>query len=107
MTESKHIVVLCTVPNEEAGKNIAETLLESRLAACVNIMRGLQSIYRWKGKIENDTELLLIIKSIKSKYGSLEAKIQEIHPYEVPEIISFDVAEGSIDYLNWITENVE
>ncbi len=106
MTEDKYIVVFCTVPNEIVGRTIADELVGCRLAACVNIVPGLTSVYRWKGKIETDVEMLLIIKTIRSKYSGLEKKIREIHPYDVPEIIALDITSGSSDYLKWISKSV-
>ena len=106
MPEEKYIAIFCTVPDETTGVKIGEDLVGSSLAACVNIVPGLTSIYSWQGKIERDNELLLIIKSTNSDYQRLEKRIKELHPYDVPEIIVIDIADGSSDYLNWITDSV-
>ena len=89
--------------NEEAG-NIGRILVEEKLAACVNIINNVNSIYMWKGKIENDTEHLLIIKTTEEKSISLIEKIKEIHSYENAECIGLKIGKGSDKYLNWIRE---
>lgn len=91
----------------EAAKSIARTLVESKLAACVNIVPQITSIYSWKGEIVEDNEFLLIIKSKLEAYGKLESEIKELHSYEVPEIIAFDINKGLPEYLRWIEENVK
>ena len=89
--------------NEEAG-NIGRTLVEEKLAACVNIINNINSIYMWKGKIEHDTEQLLIIKTKEEKSNDLIERIQEIHSYDNPECIGLKIEKGSDQYLNWIRE---
>ena len=106
MSEDKYIIVFCTAPNEPTGKTIATELVGSKLAACVNILPGLTSVYSWKDNIETDSEALLMIKTVLSRYAEIEKKIRELHPYEIPEIIAIDVVSGSNDYLSWITESV-
>jgi periplasmic divalent cation tolerance protein len=100
------IVVFCTVPDVETGRAIAHGVIGEKLAACVNILPGIESIYRWKDAIETASENLLIIKSTTWKYQMLEAKILELHPYETPEIISVRADAGSVKYLRWIDESV-
>ncbi len=95
------LVVLVTVGNEADADRIAHRVLEKRLAACVNILPGIHSIYRWKGTIEGSGETLLIIKTSRNLLEDLKAEICEIHPYEVPEIIALGVEEGLEDYINW------
>lgn len=102
-----YIVVLCMIDTYEAAKSIARTLVESKLAACVNIVPQITSIYSWKDEIVEDNEFLLIIKSKSEAYDKLEAKIKELHSYEVPEIIAFDINKGLPEYLRWIEENVK
>lgn len=102
---SDFVLVFCTVDSKKAAQGIAKTLVESKLAACVNIIDGVSSVYSWKGEIVEDNEILLIVKSKASLFEKLQNKIKEIHPYEVPEIISTKVDEGYIPYLNWIDEN--
>ncbi|MDR1168778.1 MAG: divalent-cation tolerance protein CutA [Heliobacteriaceae bacterium] len=94
-------LILCTVANEENAKLIARTLVEEKLAACVNISTPLTSIYFWKDKIVEDAELLLIIKTKKQLFKKIENRVKELHTYEVPEIISLEVKEGSKEYLDW------
>jgi periplasmic divalent cation tolerance protein len=101
------LVVLCTCPDEAVADRIVSALLERRLAACINRVRGVESIYRWEGKIERDTEQLLIIKTGHAAYSALEACIQEVHPYDVPEVIALSVERGSHRYLDWIAESVD
>jgi periplasmic divalent cation tolerance protein len=98
----KFMVTAVTVPNEEQGLLIAKALVEDRLAACVTLIHGLISIYRWKGEICKEGEMLLWIKSRKSLTRPLQKRIQQLHPYEVPEIISLTIAEGLPEYLSWI-----
>lgn len=99
-----HCVVLVTVPDREQGKRIAEALVGERLAACANLVPGLLSTYRWQGKIEQEPEELLIIKTRAALAERLTARVRELHPYQVPEIIALPVAAGSQDYLDWVTQ---
>lgn len=103
---SDFILVYCTVDSKRIAQSIAKTLVESRLAACVNIIDGVSSLYSWKGEIVEDDEILLIVKSKASLFEKLQNKIKEIHPYEVPEIISTKIIDGYIPYLNWVDENI-
>lgn len=96
------IIVLCTVPSHEIGMKIANDLVSGNYAACVNIVPGLTSIYRWKGNICSDNELLLIIKSRISLFDDICSVIKGHHPYEVPEIIYYTIAGGSEPYLQWL-----
>jgi periplasmic divalent cation tolerance protein len=91
-----------TVPNKKAGQKIAEGLVESRLAACVNVLPAVDSFYRWKGKVEAASELLLVIKTQKDLVGALTTFVKENHPYEVCEVIALPVMEGNPAYLDWI-----
>lgn len=102
-----HIVTLCTVPDRESGERIAQALVEERLAACVNLVPGLTSIYRWQGKVEKTEECLLIIKTGVSRFNALKKRIKALHPYKVPEIIALPIIHGSAEYLNWITESTK
>jgi len=98
---------LVTVPNIEEGKNIANILVESRLAACVNIIQNVFSIYRWKGNIERENELLLIIKTTEKNCDLIIQKVKEIHSYSNPECVAFKIKKGSKNYLDWIREVVD
>ena len=100
-----HIVVYVTVPSRAVGEQIAQTLVESNLAACVNIIPGICSVYKWQGEINHDDELLLIAKTRVALFDQLETIVKQIHPYDVPEVIGMPIVAGSNDYLTWI--NVE
>lgn len=102
MTEAR--LVLVTVPSRKEGDRISETVVGEGLAACVNVVGPIRSIYRWQGKVCTDDEHLLLIKTSGDRYRELEAKILEIHPYDVPEVIALPVEEGSVAYLSWIQE---
>jgi len=101
------IVVLTTVGDEEQAIEIAREIVARRHAACVNIIQGVRSIYRWKGRICRDGELMLIIKTIESEYQSVMETIQELHRYELPEVLAFSVTDGSPAFLSWLTESVD
>jgi periplasmic divalent cation tolerance protein len=102
MNES--IVVLITCGSEEEAMKIANALVEEHLAACVNLVSPIRSIYRWEGKIWDEKEWLLIIKTQKQRFEELEKKVKFLHSYSVPEIISLPIVEGSSSYLNWLEE---
>ncbi len=102
----KFYIFFVTVPNIEEGKRIAKILVENKLAACVNIIQKIFSIYWWKGKIEEDEEHLLLIKTTDEKKELLIKEIIKVHPYDTPECIGFKIDRGSEKYLNWIKKNV-
>ena len=104
---SEFIVVLVTCGKKEEAEKIAESLVLERLAACVNIVPAVSSIYFWEGRICNEQELLLIIKTTTIIYARLEKRIKDLHSYEVPEIISIPLEQGSAKYLKWIKDTVE
>lgn len=95
-------LILCTCPDRETAEKIARHLVESRLSACVNILPGVTSVYSWKGQLETAEEHLLLIKSNSDRYAYVEQAIRDLHPYELPEIISLPVERGFSDYLSWI-----
>lgn len=99
--------VVTTVGTEEQANLIARELIARRQAACVNIVPGVRSIYRWQGKIANDTEYLLIAKTRESEFEAVAATIRELHSYDVPEILSWDVARGDPDFLAWILSSTD
>jgi periplasmic divalent cation tolerance protein len=105
MMEKSFIVVLITVPSQEVGEKIATSLVEKRLAACVNITGPIKSLYTWEGKINQDEERLLIVKTRADIFEKkfVEA-VQSTHPYEVPEIIALPIVTGSKNYLDWMDE---
>ena len=96
------LLVLANVPDLECAQLVARTLIESRLAACVNLLPAVQSIYRWQGKIEEATEITLLIKTTSQHYDSLQQVIVKLHPYDVPEIIAIPIVAGYAPYLKWI-----
>lgn len=97
-------VVLVTVPNEEAAEKVAKTLVDERLAACVNILPGVRSVYRWQGKVEDERELLLMVKTAADRLPGLMERIKEVHPYSTPEILALPVDTGSQAYCDWVVE---
>jgi len=96
------IIVLSTASSAEEAEKIARRLVEQRLAACVNVAAGVRSFYRWKGSIEDTGEWLLIIKSSRSRFEKLQAELEKLHSYEVPEVIAMPVIEGARNYLDWM-----
>ncbi len=101
---SKPIVVLVTCGSEEEALKIAKALVEEHLAACVNLISPIRSIYRWEGKIWDEREWLLIIKTQSHRFEALEKKVKSLHSYSVPEIVSLPILEGFPPYLNWLEE---
>jgi periplasmic divalent cation tolerance protein len=102
----EEIVVFITTSNEDEAVRIAGAIVEERFAGCVNIIKEIRSIYRWKGKIEDEKEVLMIAKTKKSQFAPLCSKVKELHSYTVPEIIAVPITEGSKDYLTWLDEVV-
>ncbi len=103
----KHILVLSTCPGSISAKKIARDLVTEKLAACVNIVPGVQSFFSWVGKVDSANEYMLIIKTTLDRYEVLEKRIKKIHPYELPEIIAVPIETGLAGYLDWITKNSE
>lgn len=97
------MVVLCTFPDLDQARQIGAALVERQVAACVNLLPGVESIYRWQGKTERAGEILALIKT--TRYPDLEAALRELHPYEVPEIIALPIAAGLPAYLSWLAES--
>ncbi len=98
------LVVLCTCPDEDTAERIARELVEARLAACVNRLSGVRSTYRWKDALRDEPEVLLAIKTVRSRYQELEMRLKALHPYEVPEIIALPVLAGAAPYLAWLAD---
>lgn len=98
------LLVLSNVPDRAAAEAIARNLLQQRLAACVNILPAVRSIYRWQGAIEEAEELTMLIKSTQKHYAEMESAIRALHPYDVPEIIAIPISTGLPAYLNWIAD---
>lgn len=100
------VLVLTTAGSEAEAQKIANQLVERQLAACVNIIPRIQSVYRWEGKIETADEFLLIIKTTKARSGDVKDTIRELHSYDLPESIVISMEDGSAEYLKWIEESV-
>jgi periplasmic divalent cation tolerance protein len=96
------MLVLTTLPGADAAAELARSLVGEKLAACANIIPALRSIYRWQGKLQDDNEVLMLLKTRRPLYAKLEARILELHPYDVPEVLAFDVEQGQKAYLDWI-----
>ena len=98
------LVVFTNLPDRDAALKLARGLVERRLAACVNVLNGCTSIYRWKGAVEQTDEVPVLIKARAGRYDELEAAIRELHPYELPEVVAVPVVRGLSDYLDWVSE---
>jgi periplasmic divalent cation tolerance protein len=96
------VALLVTAPDEETGRRIARALVEERLAACVNVLPGVHSIYRWKGAVEEASEVMLVVKTRAERAGLLAARVRALHPYELPEVVALPVTDGSRAYLRWV-----
>ena len=101
------IVVVTTVGEEEQALTIAREMVARRLAACVNVLPGVTSVYRWQGKILRDGEYLLMIKTLASEYEAVASAIRELHSYELPEILSFPIGQGDTRFLGWIRDSLD
>jgi periplasmic divalent cation tolerance protein len=100
------VVVLCTVGSAEEAERIAGALVERRLAACVNVVPGVTSFYRWKGELNRDAEHLLVVKTTAARFEALREALVEMHPYDVPEVVELPIERGHGPYLEWIDESV-
>ena len=100
-------IVLVTVPPDGTGETLAHALVERRLAACVNRVPGIRSVYRWEGAVESEREELLIVKTGTALLDRLEETIRDLHPYEVPEMLVLPVRGGSAPYLDWLASSLE
>ncbi len=98
------LLCLCTCPDAASARTIADALVAERLAACVSRLPGLQSTYRWQGAIEHDEEVLLVIKTRSERLDALTARVQALHPYELPELVAVEAAGGLAPYLAWVAE---
>jgi periplasmic divalent cation tolerance protein len=102
---SERVVVLSTVASAADAERIGTALVERGLAACVNVVPGLVSLYRWKGALEREEERLLLIKTRRDRFAELRAALVALHPYEVPEVLALPIADGHAPYLQWLDEN--
>ncbi|MFZ2450008.1 MAG: divalent-cation tolerance protein CutA [Methylovulum miyakonense] len=96
-------LILCTCPDKATAKKLAHLLVSKKLAACVNIIAGISSVYSWEDEIESVTECLLMIKTSQDNYAAIETALFKHHPYELPEIIALPIERGLPEYLDWIT----
>jgi periplasmic divalent cation tolerance protein len=101
-TEPDVRVVLITAPDAETAARLARSLVEERLAACVNVVPEIRSFYRWEGAVHDDAEILLVVKTRADRAGELAARVVELHPYDVPEVLELPAAGGSAAYLGWV-----
>jgi periplasmic divalent cation tolerance protein len=101
-TMTNALEVHITAPDRERAQTIARTLVDERLAACVNIVADVRSVYRWEGQIQEDDEVLCLVKTRPDLLNALCTRVRALHPYEVPEILAFEVADGSPTYLEWL-----
>lgn len=99
-------VVLVTAPSEQSAAGICEALLSEGLVACGNILSGVRSLYRWEGRVEDEPEVLVVLKTVSSSVPALLRRIPELHPYEVPEILTLQVETGHPPYLEWVAGEV-
>ena len=99
------IVVLITAPNREEAIRLADTLVGAHLAACVQLLPEMESVYRWEGKIERQPEILLLIKTTRARFDELEREVRALHSYDTPEIVALPIVAGSEPYLRWLREN--
>ena len=104
MTDS--IVVLSTCATAADAERMARALLEAHLVACVSVVPGMRSFYRWKGQVESEEECLLLMKTTRSMFAALSARMETLHPYELPELLALPVVAGEANYLNWLVGNV-
>jgi len=95
-------VVLVTAPDRRAARRLARALVDERLVACANVLPGLRSIYRWKGKVRDDAEVLLLLKTRRALFPRLAARVKELHPYSSPEVLALPLAAGNRPYLAWL-----
>src|SRR5262245_6171373 len=101
------IVVLVTAPDGETAARIGRVLVEERLAACVNIVPGLRSIYAWQGKVNDEAEVLCLVKTRRALYPALRDRVTALHPYDTPEIVALPVTEGNAPYLAWVLASTQ
>ncbi len=106
MTMTEVLLVLTTLPDRTSADTLAAQLIEQHLAACVNILAPCESVYRWQGAVETASEIPLLIKTTRDRYPALEAAMQTLHPYEIPELVALPVTTGLPAYLDWVAASV-
>ena len=99
------IIVLITALNEDECAKIGRALVEENLAACANIIKGVRSIYRWRGDVFDEGECMMVVKTVRANFGRLEKRVRGLHSYELPEIIALPIVKGFEPYLRWVEEN--
>lgn len=99
------LVVLCTFPPGDAAPGAAEALVRERLAACVNLVPAITSVYRWQGQVQRDQEQLAIIKTTADRFPALERRLVELHPYDTPEVLALPIDGGHLPYLDWVRDS--
>ncbi|MCX5642037.1 MAG: divalent-cation tolerance protein CutA [Candidatus Omnitrophica bacterium] len=105
--ESMHCIVIITCPSQKDAGRIKDLLLENRLVACVNIIKGVRSFFWWKGTIDSASEVMLLAKTTRAKFKKIAACVTKVHPYDVPEIITIPIMDGNKPYLNWIDDSLK
>lgn len=96
------LIAHCSCPDAETATRIARQLVEEHLAACVQVIPGVSSTYRWQGALHTDNEVLLVIKTTRARFGALKARLPDLHPYELPELIAVEAIDGLDRYLHWV-----
>jgi periplasmic divalent cation tolerance protein len=105
MRAAEHVLVLTTLPADVDAGAFADSLVQERLAACVNLLAPMESVYRWEGRVERETERQLIIKTTRDRTETLWDRVREMHPYEVPEFVVLSIVDGNDAYLRWIADS--
>jgi periplasmic divalent cation tolerance protein len=105
MADTPHVLILTTLPADADAGAFAEALVDARLAACVNLLPVMESVYRWEGRVQRDRERQLLLKTSRDRVAALWARVRELHPYDVPEFIVLPIVDGNDAYLAWITES--
>ncbi|NIR45128.1 MAG: divalent-cation tolerance protein CutA [Gemmatimonadetes bacterium] len=101
------VIILVTAPDGETAASIGRNLVAERLAACVNVVPGLLSIFRWEGAVQDEDEVLMLVKARREDVDTIAARVRELHPYEVPEVVATEIVAGLTAYLDWITGETE
>ena len=105
MSDSDAVVAMTTLPSADKAAELARRLVEEGLVACVNLIGGVRSIYRWKGEVSDDAEVLCVLKTRRGRIAAVKARLLALHPYEVPELVVLDVIDGHAPYLQWVAES--
>jgi periplasmic divalent cation tolerance protein len=101
------LVIHCSCPDVATAERIARTLVEEHLAACVQVLPGMLSIYSWRGEVQQETEVLLLAKTTRERLDALKARLDELHPYEMPELLALEAVDGLVPYLGWIEQEAQ